>query len=173
MQHARREHSRMYVSLMWTKTFFFFNRRILRAFQGLVRVCVWRGCWQSCARVRECVYHLYVYGNAVCEPVLYVHLRNVFGLFSILVYTRITWHAYSCICMSLPIDVCSIDVLLLKQSCTYLCQLYMSTLYCLMRCQIISTLVTHALTHSEITRTPLRCGGDECDSDSLSLLIQW
>ena len=47
--------------------------------------------------------------------------------------------------MSLPIDVCSLDVLLLKQSCTYLCQLYMSIKYCVMRCQIISTLVTRAL----------------------------
>ena len=26
-------------------------------------------------------------------------------------------------------------------------------------------------THAEITRTPLSCGGDECDADSLSLLI--
>ncbi len=25
--------------------------------------------------------------------------------------------------------------------------------------------------HAEITRTPLSCGGDECDADSLSLLI--
>ncbi len=47
--------------------------------------------------------------------------------------------------MSMAIDVCWIDVLLHKQSCTYLCQLYMSTLYCLMRCQIIKTLVTRAL----------------------------
>jgi hypothetical protein len=27
-------------------------------------------------------------------------------------------------------------------------------------------------THAEITRTPLNCGGDECDADLLSLLIQ-
>jgi hypothetical protein len=47
--------------------------------------------------------------------------------------------------MSMPIDVCWIDVLLHKQSCTYFCQLYMSTLYCVMRCQIINTLVTRAL----------------------------
>ncbi len=30
---------------------------------------------------------------------------------------------------------------------------------------------THAHTHAEITRTPLSCGGDECDAESLSLLI--
>ncbi len=30
----------------------------------------------------------------------------------------------------------------------------------------------HARTHAEITRTPLSCGGDKCDADSLSLLIQ-
>ncbi len=29
---------------------------------------------------------------------------------------------------------------------------------------------THSSTHAEITRTPLSCGGDECDADSLSLL---
>ena len=31
---------------------------------------------------------------------------------------------------------------------------------------------TRTCTHAEITRTPLSCGGDECDADSLSLLIQ-
>jgi hypothetical protein len=31
---------------------------------------------------------------------------------------------------------------------------------------------THARAHSEITHTPLSCGGEECDADSLSLLIQ-
>ena len=31
---------------------------------------------------------------------------------------------------------------------------------------------THARTHAEITRTPLSCGGDECDANSLSLLRQ-
>jgi hypothetical protein len=36
---------------------------------------------ESRARVRECVYYLYVYGNAVCQPVLYVNLSHVFGLF--------------------------------------------------------------------------------------------
>jgi hypothetical protein len=30
----------------------------------------------------------------------------------------------------------------------------------------------HSHTHAEITRTPLSCGGDECDADSLSLLRQ-
>ena len=30
---------------------------------------------------------------------------------------------------------------------------------------------TRAHTHAEITQTPLSCGGDECDVDSLSLLI--
>ncbi len=30
---------------------------------------------------------------------------------------------------------------------------------------------TCAHAHGEITRTPLSCGGDECDADSLSLLI--
>ncbi len=30
----------------------------------------------------------------------------------------------------------------------------------------------HTRTHAEITRTPLSCGGTECDADSLSLLIQ-
>ena len=30
---------------------------------------------------------------------------------------------------------------------------------------------THACTHAEMTRTRLSCGGDECDADSLSLLI--
>ena len=30
---------------------------------------------------------------------------------------------------------------------------------------------TRVRAHSEITRTPLSCGGDECDADSLSLLI--
>ena len=30
----------------------------------------------------------------------------------------------------------------------------------------------HARAHAEITRTPLSCGGDECDADSLSLLIR-
>jgi hypothetical protein len=30
---------------------------------------------------------------------------------------------------------------------------------------------THALAHVEIIHTPWRCGGDECDADSLSLLI--
>jgi hypothetical protein len=30
---------------------------------------------------------------------------------------------------------------------------------------------TRARAHAEITHTPLRCGGDECDADSLSLLI--
>ncbi len=30
---------------------------------------------------------------------------------------------------------------------------------------------THTRTHTEITRTPLSSGGDECDADSLSLLI--
>jgi hypothetical protein len=32
---------------------------------------------------------------------------------------------------------------------------------------------THARTHAESTRTPLSCGGDECDDDSLSFLRQW
>ena len=31
---------------------------------------------------------------------------------------------------------------------------------------------THASADVEITRTLLSCGGDECDADSLSLLIQ-
>jgi hypothetical protein len=31
---------------------------------------------------------------------------------------------------------------------------------------------TRAHTHAEITRTPLSCGGDECDADALSLLIR-
>ncbi len=31
---------------------------------------------------------------------------------------------------------------------------------------------THVRAHAEITRTPLSCGGDECDADSLSLLRQ-
>ena len=33
---------------------------------------------------------------------------------------------------------------------------------------------THARAHTraEVTRTPLSCGGDECDADSLSVLIQ-
>ena len=31
---------------------------------------------------------------------------------------------------------------------------------------------TRVRTHAEITRTPLSCGGDECDADSLSLLMQ-
>jgi hypothetical protein len=30
---------------------------------------------------------------------------------------------------------------------------------------------TRAHTHAEITRTPLSCGGDECDADALSLRI--
>ncbi len=30
----------------------------------------------------------------------------------------------------------------------------------------------HTRVHAEITRTPFRCGGDECDADSLSLLRQ-
>jgi hypothetical protein len=30
---------------------------------------------------------------------------------------------------------------------------------------------TRAHTHAEITRTPLSCGGDECDADALSLLM--
>jgi hypothetical protein len=30
---------------------------------------------------------------------------------------------------------------------------------------------TRARAHAEIIHTPLRCGGDECDADSLSLLI--
>ncbi len=54
--------------------------------------------------------------------------------------------------MSMPIDVCSIDVLLHEQSCTYFCRLYMSTLYCLMRCQIINTLVTRALALTDALR---------------------
>jgi hypothetical protein len=31
---------------------------------------------------------------------------------------------------------------------------------------------TRSHAHAEITRTPLSCGGDECDADSLSLLRQ-
>jgi hypothetical protein len=33
-------------------------------------------------------------------------------------------------------------------------------------------LSAHTRTHEEITRTPLSCGGDACDADSLSLLRQ-
>ncbi len=33
-------------------------------------------------------------------------------------------------------------------------------------------LSAHARAHAESTRTPLSCGGDECDADSLSLLRQ-
>ncbi len=31
---------------------------------------------------------------------------------------------------------------------------------------------THTLSHAEVTRKSLSCGGDECDADSLSLLTQ-
>ncbi len=31
---------------------------------------------------------------------------------------------------------------------------------------------THACGHEKMTCTPLSCGGDECDTDSLSLLRQ-
>ena len=39
-------------------------------------ICVKWLLTESRVRVRECVYHSYVYGNTVCEPVLYVHPQS-------------------------------------------------------------------------------------------------
>jgi hypothetical protein len=76
--HSRSSHMCMYIHI-FALCLFAFQPTYFADFPSL-SVCAWL-LTESLTRVRECVYHLYVYGTAVYEPVLYAHLSHVFGLF--------------------------------------------------------------------------------------------